>query len=146
MLITSLTINQSEFNEWLIRFPYTLIDDLVFEFMHFVPDKIVSVMGERFSQVEQVLNSEDEVCFTDHLLTTYKKNPQKKHRHGTRWCYFCRFFLYLSNVCLYNIVSSASCSLVITCWERMTSWLSYMWCFLVLLSLSHMISLVRCGT
>ena len=36
--------------------------------------------------------------------------------------------------------------LVVTCWDRLISWLSYMWCFLVILSLSHEVSRVGCGT
>ena len=40
-----------------------------------------------------------------------------------------------------------SCSLlVVTCWERLTSWLSSMWCLLVYLLLSHTVSWFRCDT
>ena len=38
------------------------------------------------------------------------------------------------------------CSRVITCWERIWPWLPCAWCFLAFLSLSHMVSRVRCGT
>ena len=40
------------------------------------------------------------------------------------------------------------CSLqpCLTCWEGLTSWFSCVWCLLIFLSLSHMVSYVRCGT
>ena len=41
---------------------------------------------------------------------------------------FCYFYLCFVFVC--HTVLSVPCSLVVTCWERLTSWLSCMWCFL----------------
>ena len=63
-------------------------------------------------------------------------------------CFFCgSFLLFVFRDCLsYCLISrSVPWSLVVTFWERLTSWLSCMWCFLVFLSLSHMMSYVRCG-
>ena len=48
-----------------------------------------------------------------------------------------------ANVCL--VFLSVHYSLVVTCWEGLTSWLFCMWCFIDLLSLSHVVSWIRCG-
>ena len=48
-----------------------------------------------------------------------------------------RCFFFMFHVCLYYIILSVPCSLVITCWE-----MSGLLCFVVFLSLSHMVSLV----
>ena len=53
------------------------------------------------------------------------------------WCFFCGSYL------LCHTAMSISRSLV---GKGLTSWLSCMWCFLVVLSLSHTVSFVRCGT
>ena len=55
------------------------------------------------------------------------------------------FLLFVVPICLCYTVFYVPCRLVITCWEIVSSWLSCMWCFLVFLSLSHMVSGVRCG-
>ena len=39
-------------------------------------------------------------------------------------CFFCgSFLLFIFHLCLYCAVLSIPCSTVITCWERVTSWL-----------------------
>ena len=82
---------------------------------------------------------------------------------------FSFFFLFLVH-CLYSIVFLISfmdflinklylacfmyvilsCLLIAALWspagKGLTSWLSFMWCFIVLLSLSSVVSYVRCGT
>ena len=59
-----------------------------------------------------------------------------------RRCFFCGLFLlFVVHVCLCDTILSAPCSLVVTCWER-TGLLA----LLCVLSLSHMVSWVRCGT
>ena len=40
---------------------------------------------------------------------------------------------------------SMHCDLVVMCWEGLTFLLSCMWCFIVFMSLSHIMSWVRCG-
>ena len=54
------------------------------------------------------------------------------------FCYLCSMSVMLS--CLF-IAAFWSCA-----GKGLTSWLSCMWCFLVFLSLSHVVSWVRCGT
>ena len=65
----------------------------------------------------------------------------------TRWCfcvdpncYFCLLSVYVMLSCLFiaALLSPAG--------KRLTSWLSCMCCFLVFLSLSHVVSWVRCGS
>ena len=58
-----------------------------------------------------------------------------------RRCFFCgSFLLYMSCVC--RIVLSDHCCLVATCWHLG----SRLRCFIVFLSLSHVVSWVKCGT
>ena len=49
-------------------------------------------------------------------------------------------------LCLCYIVLSAPCSLVVTCWERADLLTLLCVVFSCVLSLSHMVSRVRCGT
>ena len=56
------------------------------------------------------------------------------------------FSLFRFHVCLCYAVLSASSSLVITCWQMADLLALLVSCFLVFLSLSHMVSWVRCGT
>ena len=41
---------------------------------------------------------------------------------------------------------SAHCSLVVTCWEKLATWLSCILCLIVFVSLSHVMIWVRCAT
>ena len=60
--------------------------------------------------------------------------------HIPKWCCFCgSFLLFVFHVCLCYAVLSVPCSLVIM---QVTSWPSCLWCFLVFLSLSLMVSLI----
>ena len=64
-----------------------------------------------------------------------------------RQCFFCgSFLLFMFHVCLCYAVLSVACSLMIICWEK--AGLSVLLCvaFSCVLSLSHMVSWVRCGT
>ena len=62
-----------------------------------------------------------------------------------RWLFFCgSFLLFMFRGC--HAFLSVYCSLVVHCWERLASWLSCMLCFIVFLSLSHVVPCVRCGT
>ena len=54
------------------------------------------------------------------------------------FCYLCFEFVMLSCLFIAALWSSAV--------KRLTSWLSCMWCFLVFLSLYHVVSWVRCET
>ena len=59
------------------------------------------------------------------------------------WCFFCvSFLLFVFRVIL-------SCLSIAALWspagKRLTYWLSCVWCFLVFLSLSHVVSWVWCG-
>ena len=54
------------------------------------------------------------------------------------FCYLCFLFVMLS--CLFIAVLWSPAG------KGLTSWLSCMWCFLAFLSLSHVVSWVRCGT
>ena len=56
------------------------------------------------------------------------------------WILFVIYVLCLS--CCY-VYSLQHC---VPAWKGLTSWHSCMWCFLVFLSLSHVVSWVRCGT
>ena len=64
-----------------------------------------------------------------------------------RWCFFCGpFLLFVFCFCLCHTVLSVPCSLVVTCLER-TDLLALLYImFSCVLSLSHMVSWVRCGT
>ena len=59
-----------------------------------------------------------------------------------RRCFFCGSFSVICFSCPTGL--SVPCSLVVTCWEGLTSWLSCMWYFLVFLSLSHNLYGVLC--
>ena len=51
-----------------------------------------------------------------------------------------------SSVFVFAFVMSVYCSLVVTCWGRADLLALLVWHFLVLLSFSHMLSWVGCGT
>ena len=53
------------------------------------------------------------------------------------------FLLFMFHVCLCYGALSVPCSLVITCWER-AGFLGLL-CFLVFLSLSHIVSQIKCS-
>ena len=53
-------------------------------------------------------------------------------------CLLCGSFLTIYILCFH-------CSLTVTRWEGQTSWLACMWSSLVFLSVSHVVSWVRCG-
>ena len=66
-----------------------------------------------------------------------------------RQCFFCGFFLlhvFMFHVCLNYNVLSVPCSLMITCWTRQDLLALLCMMFPCVLSLSHMVSLVKCGT
>ena len=52
---------------------------------------------------------------------------------------------YFRMSCVCPAFASVHCCLVVTCWERQTSSLSFVM-FNCVLSLSHLVSFVRCGT
>ena len=54
------------------------------------------------------------------------------------------YLLFMFRVC--HVFLSVHCSLVVTCGEGLASCLSSMLCFIVIVSLFHMVSWVRCGT
>ena len=53
------------------------------------------------------------------------------------FCYLCVVFFFVIPSCLFLA------ALLSPAWKELTSWLSCVWCFLVSLSLSHMVSWVR---
>ena len=61
-----------------------------------------------------------------------------------RWCFFCGSFLLFEFHVSYAVLS-APCSLVVTCWERADLLTLLTWYFLSFLSLSCVVSWVRCG-
>ena len=74
-------------------------------------------------------------------------SPPVKILTVLRWCFFCGpFLLFMFLVCLCYVVLSVPCSLVITGLES-TDLLPLL-CVVVscVLSLSHMVSRVKCGT
>ena len=56
------------------------------------------------------------------------------------------FLLFMFHVCLYYAVLSFPCSIVIICWERADLLVFFFVMFSCVLSLSLMVSRVRCGT
>ena len=63
--------------------------------------------------------------------------------YSTKWRldFFCGSFLFfMFRVC--HAFLSVHCSLVVTCWKGLATWLSCMLCFIVFFSLSHVMSLV----
>ena len=52
-------------------------------------------------------------------------------------CFFCCPLYLMFLICLSYVAVSAPCSLVITCGNSLTSWLSCVLCFLVVLSRFH---------
>ena len=64
-----------------------------------------------------------------------------------RWCFIWGYFsVFMFHVCLYYTVLSVHSSLVITCWERADLLTLLCITFPCVLSLSHTVSWVRCGT
>ena len=61
-----------------------------------------------------------------------------------RVCFFYGSFLLLM-FSVYHAFSSVHCSLVVTCWEGLTSWLGCVWCFAVFSLLSCCGVLVQVG-
>ena len=60
-----------------------------------------------------------------------------------RWFFYGSILLFMFRVCL--VFLSVYCSLVVTAGNGLTSWLSCIWCFIVFLSLSNVVSWVKCG-
>ena len=60
-----------------------------------------------------------------------------------RGYYFCGSFVFFVS-CVLHAFASVYCCLVVTCWERLTSWLLLVM-FIVFLLLSHLVSCVMCG-
>ena len=61
-----------------------------------------------------------------------------------RYFFYGSFVLFLS--CLCHAFASVHCCLLVTCWERADFLGSCLWCLIVFLSLSHVVSWVQCGT
>ena len=80
-------------------------------------------------------------CFTVYAFGKYFKPTP---RTVPRRCFFCvSFLLFLFRVC--RAIYSVHCSLMVTCWER-TDLLALLYAmFSCVLSLSHVVSWVRCG-
>ena len=56
------------------------------------------------------------------------------------FCYLCFTFVFIILSCLFLAALWSPAE------KWLTSWLSWVWCFLVFFSLSHIVSRVRCGT
>ena len=78
------------------------------------------------------------ICFDPHLNWGWGKQCETSLSTPVkvvvltvlRQCLFCGSFLvFMFRV--FHVFLSVDCSLVVTCWEGLTSWVSCMWCFIV---------------
>ena len=89
------------------------------------------------------------ICVLSHISTKIEVCTVG-HALALQYCFTGRSKVNFSYLCLMFVLIMLSCLFLLTllspAGKGLTSWLSCVWCVLVLLSLSHMVSQVRCGS